>query len=35
MKDLDKTKILGIDVYEDRSRYQYDYANIHRWNIEW
>jgi hypothetical protein len=34
MKDLGKTKILGIDVYEDRSRCKYGYANIHRWNIE-
>jgi hypothetical protein len=35
MKDLGKTKILGIDVYVDRSRCQYSCANVHRWNIEW
>jgi hypothetical protein len=35
MKDLGKTKILGLDVYIDRSRYQYGCAKVHRWNIEW
>jgi hypothetical protein len=35
MKDLGKTKILGHDVYVDRSRCQYGCAKVHRWNIEW
>jgi hypothetical protein len=28
MKDLGKTKILGLDVYVDRSRCQYGCANM-------
>jgi hypothetical protein len=30
MKDLGKTKTLGLDVYVDRSGCQYGYAKVHR-----